>query len=75
MMNIKDTPEYALAIALQSWDCKIEAMTIIAMIMRSEKLPGALVNKAKSYIERDCLEQDFAIEILKRNAELSYCPF
>ena len=78
-MKIQETPEYALSLALSFWDNKKTGFLIQACIMRGEKIPKEAVTLATHYIERhpviDCLEQDFAIEVLKKHAELDHCPF
>ena len=52
-MNInKETAEYTLALALDSWDNKPAAFCILACIMRGEKIPKEVVNLAVHYIER-----------------------
>ena len=77
-MNIKETPQHALVIAMTTWQHK-DALSVLSLIMCGEKVPGALVNAAIANIERhptlDTLEQDAAIDLLKRNAATDYCPF
>lgn len=61
----KETPEYALALAMLMWSDKVSAASLLSCIMRCESIPCELANKAINYIERhpvlDTLEQDEAI--------------